>query len=84
MWGDAGSDRGSLRRHSRGIGFGNCRVPAVDGRRCAESSGRRQKAIGTEEPRVRQATVASREGVFPKAVDDWRTIGEDGGIMAAE
>ena len=40
-------------------------------------------AIGTEEPRVRQATIASREGVYPKEVD-WRTLGEAGDTLAAE
>ena len=41
------------------------------------------KAIGTQEPRVRQSSINSREGVFPKTVD-WRTISGNGGIMAAE
>ncbi|MBD1549610.1 Rieske 2Fe-2S domain-containing protein [Roseibium aggregatum] len=41
------------------------------------------KAIGTGEPRVRQATIASREGVYPKTVD-WRTLGETGETVAAE
>lgn len=41
------------------------------------------KAIGTEEPRKLQATIASREGVYPKEVD-WRTIGNSGETMAAE
>ena len=48
-------------------------------------------AIGTEEPRVPQATIASREGVYPREVD-WRTLGteeaggteEPGGVQAAE
>ena len=41
------------------------------------------KAIGTEEPRVPQATINSKEGVYPKTVD-WRTLGSDGSVIAAE
>jgi len=41
------------------------------------------KAIGTEEPRVRQATIASREGVYPKGVD-WRTLSDGNSSVAAE
>jgi len=41
------------------------------------------KAIGTEEPRVRHATINSREGVFPKTTD-WRQLSETGGVEAAE
>ena len=41
-------------------------------------------AIGTEEPRTRQASISSKEGVYPKDVD-WRTLGEaDAKIEAAE
>lgn len=41
------------------------------------------KAIGTEEPRVAQATIASREGVYPKSVD-WRELGTREETIAAE
>jgi phthalate 4,5-dioxygenase oxygenase subunit len=42
------------------------------------------KAIGTEEPRVPQATIASREGVHPKTTD-WRTlVGSEKTVEAAE
>ncbi len=41
------------------------------------------KAIGTEEPRVPQATIMSKEGVYPKSVD-WRTLNSDGTVIAAE
>ena len=40
-------------------------------------------AIGTEEPKVRQSTIASREGVYPKEMD-WRTLSENGEMIAAE
>ena len=41
-------------------------------------------AIGTEEPRVPQARISSKEGVYPKDLD-WRTLGdEEQHISAAE
>ncbi|MFP4274373.1 MAG: Rieske 2Fe-2S domain-containing protein [Paracoccaceae bacterium] len=40
-------------------------------------------AIGTEEPRVRQARIASAEGVYPKDVD-WRTLVDTSDRQAAE
>ena len=42
----------------------------VDAARNVAEGGR---AIGTEEPRIPQARIASREGVYSKAVD-WRTL----------
>lgn len=39
-------------------------------------------AIGTEEPRVPQVTISSKEGVYPKDVD-WRTIEDSKGAVAA-
>jgi len=48
-------------------------------RRVAEGG----NAIGTEEPRVRQSQIASREGVFPKEVD-WRTLVDPAQLVAAE
>lgn len=41
------------------------------------------KAIGTEEPRVPQTRIASREGVFPKTTD-WRTLVDTAPGVAAE
>lgn len=41
------------------------------------------KAIGTDEPRVAQSTIASREGVYPNEMD-WRKLGEEEDVMAAE
>jgi phthalate 4,5-dioxygenase oxygenase subunit len=41
------------------------------------------KAIGTEEPRLPQVRIASREGVFPKTVD-WRTLVDHAPAAAAE
>lgn len=40
-------------------------------------------AIGTEEPRVPQSSIMSREGVYPKSVD-WRTLSEYEKVQAAE
>lgn len=40
-------------------------------------------AIGTEEPRIPQARIASHEGVYPKSVD-WRTLVDAGKQIAAE
>lgn len=39
-------------------------------------------AIGTEEPRVPHASIASREGVYPKEVD-WRTLDQSAGSAQA-
>ena len=39
-------------------------------------------AIGTEEPRVPQVKISSKEGVYPKEVD-WRTIGDGKDTIAA-
>jgi len=55
------------------------RLMADAARRVAEGG----PAIGTEEPRVRQALIASAEGVYPKEVD-WRTLVDPGGKEAAE
>jgi phthalate 4,5-dioxygenase len=41
------------------------------------------KAIGTEEPRIPQACIASREGIYAKTVD-WRTLVGPTQILAAE
>lgn len=41
------------------------------------------KAIGTEEPRIRQASIASHEGVYQKDVD-WRTLVPTDAAVAAE
>ncbi|NMG41917.1 Rieske 2Fe-2S domain-containing protein [Chelativorans sp. ZYF759] len=46
----------------------------VDAARKVAEGGR---AIGTEEPRLPQARIASREGVYPKTVD-WRTLVDHG------
>ncbi|MBU1315797.1 MAG: Rieske 2Fe-2S domain-containing protein [Alphaproteobacteria bacterium] len=40
-------------------------------------------AIGTEAPRLAQARIASREGVYPKSVD-WRTLVDPEQAVAAE
>lgn len=40
-------------------------------------------AIGTEEPRIPQSSILSREGVYPKSVD-WRTLSEHEKVEAAE
>ena len=40
------------------------------------------KAIGTQEPRLPQASIRSAQGVYPKSTD-WRTLGE-GAAEAAE
>lgn len=39
-------------------------------------------AIGTQEPRLPQARISSREGVFPKTVD-WRTLVDPSGSSVA-
>jgi len=49
----------------------------------AQKVARGGRAVGTEEPRIPQATIASREGVFSKSVD-WRTLGDNGKVRAAE
>ncbi|WP_290899884.1 Rieske 2Fe-2S domain-containing protein [Hoeflea sp.] len=55
------------------------RLMADAARRVAEGG----PAIGTEEPRVRQASIASAEGVYPKDVD-WRTLSRTASRQAAE
>lgn len=52
----------------------------VDAARKVAEGGR---AIGTEEPRVKQATIASREGVYPKTAD-WRALEAPDDLVAAE
>lgn len=52
----------------------------VDAARKVAEGGR---AVGTEEPRVPQAQIASREGVFSKDVD-WRTLVDPAKLVAAE
>ena len=55
------------------------RLMADAARKVAEGG----RAIGTQEPRLPQSRIASREGVYPKELD-WRTLADPSQSQAAE
>jgi phthalate 4,5-dioxygenase oxygenase subunit len=82
MWVSMGA---RVQRHTDILGASDLAI--VEFRRLMADAARRVAeggpAIGTDEPRVRQGTIASAEGVYPKEVD-WRTLVATGGQEAAE
>lgn len=74
-----------VERHSDTLGASDLAIVEfrrlmVDAARSVAEGGR---AIGTEEPRTPQASIASREGIYPKEVD-WRTLVREATSTAAE
>lgn len=67
--------------------LGSSDLAIVEFRRIMSEAARKMAdggpAIGTEEPRVPQTTISSKEGVYAKDVD-WRTIGLGDDAAAAE
>jgi phthalate 4,5-dioxygenase oxygenase subunit len=82
MWVSMGA---RVQRHTDILGASDLAI--VEFRRLMADAARRVAeggpAIGTEEPRVPQAEIASAEGVYPKEVD-WRTLVATKGQEAAE
>jgi phthalate 4,5-dioxygenase oxygenase subunit len=82
MWVSMGA---RVQRHTDILGASDLAI--VEFRRLMADAARRVAeggpAIGTEEPRVKQALIASAEGVFPKETD-WRTLVDTSGKQAAE
>ncbi len=81
MWVSMG---GRVDRSSDLLGASDLAI--VEFRRLMSDAARRVEeggtAIGTEEPRVPQASISSKEGVYPKDVD-WRTLGDNAQQVSA-
>ncbi|MEC9367896.1 MAG: Rieske 2Fe-2S domain-containing protein [Pseudomonadota bacterium] len=74
-----------VQRHTDVLGASDLAI--VEFRRLMVDAARRVadggEAIGTSEPRIPQARIASHEGVYPKEVD-WRTLVDSSHSIAAE